>query len=127
MRTPKTAIARNQRSGLEITSVETIPLSTRHATRSEIASLPRNTLGGICFDVAAAADLPLLHVLARPLGDFEVEVWQSAVPVEQFAAGGIRGARNAHVMFGTIATTEGDLGANARDMYDRIIRTARDN
>ena len=81
MRIPRTASARNQRSGLEITSTKTIPLSTRHATRSALA-LPRHTLGGICFDVATAADLPLLHVLARPLGDCEAEVWESSTPVE---------------------------------------------
>src|SRR4051812_17657014 len=116
MSMPKIATARNQRSGLEITSVETIPLSTRHATRSEIASLPRTTLGGICFDVAAAADLPLLHVNARPLGPAEAEVWESQETAETFAADGIRGARNSQILFGTIARPSGDLGTNARDM-----------
>jgi chorismate lyase/3-hydroxybenzoate synthase len=84
-------------------------------------------LGGICFDVAAAADLPLLHVLARPLDRFEVEVWESASPVEPFASGPIYGARNEHILFGTISAPEGDLATNARDMYRAIIREARDN
>jgi chorismate lyase/3-hydroxybenzoate synthase len=127
MRIPKTASARNQRSGLEITSTETIPLSTRHATRAEIASLPRHILGGICFDVAAAADLPLLHVLARPLGSCEAEVWDSATAVETFASGAIYGARNEQILFGTISAPQGDLAANAREMYRAIIRLVREN
>ena len=127
MRTPKTAIARNQRTDFEITPVETIPLSTRHATRSEIVSLPRHTLGGICFDVAADADLPLLHVIARPLGSFEAEVWDSPLPVETFASDGIYGARNEHVLYGTIAVSDGDLAANARTMYRSIIQLARES
>ena len=127
MRTPKTASPMNQRSGLEITSVETIPLSTRHATRSDVASLHPHILGGICFDVAAAADLPLLHVTARPLDEAEAEVWESVAPVQMFARGGIRGAHNGHVMYGTIAIAEGDLERNARRMYGEIIEAVRES
>ena len=112
---------------MEITSVDSVPLSTRHATRSDIISLPHQTLGGICFDIASAADLPLLHVNARPLGEAEAELWESPEPVETFASAAIRGARNSHVLYGTIATPAGDLGANAREMYREIIRVAREN
>jgi len=118
-------MTRNQRSGLEITSAETIPLSVRHATRAGVASLPRGILGGICFDVAADAAHPLLHVTARPLGDHEVEVWESAVPATAFARGAVRGAHNGEVMFGTIATPGGDLESTARSLYTDIIEVAR--
>lgn len=127
MSTPKTAIARNHKTDFEITPVDSVPLSTRHATPSEIASLPGYTLGGICFDVAAAADLPLLHVVAQPLGESAAEVWESELPVETFASGAIYGAHNEHVLFGTIAMPSGDLGANARDMYRQIVRVARES
>lgn len=54
-------------------------------------------------------------------------MWDSASPVETFASGAIYGARNEHVLFGTISAPEGDLATNARDMYRAIIRVAQDN
>ena len=118
-------MAINQRSGLEITSNETIPLSARHAARLDVASLPHGILGGICYDVAADADRPLLHVTAQPLGDLDMELWESPVPAVAFARGSIRGAHNGEVMFGAAAAPDGELESSAQRLYTDIIETAR--
>ena len=76
--------------------------------------------------MAAAADLPLLHVNAQPLDVFEAEVWESNGPVQPFVRRGLRGAHNDHVLYGTIAMPDGDLARNARTMYAEIIDTVRD-
>ncbi|HEX9608539.1 MAG TPA: hypothetical protein VF962_15025, partial [Gemmatimonadaceae bacterium] len=119
-------MAINQRSGLEITSLETIPLSPRHAARRDVASL-HGILGGICFDVAADAEQPLLHVTAQPLGDLDMELWESPVPAVAFARGSIRGAHNGEVMFGAVAAPEAQLESSARALYTDIIDTARES
>ena len=111
---------------MESTSVDSVPLSTRHASRSDVISLPRHILGGICYDVAAAADLPLLHVMARPLADAEAEVWESDVKTTPFVRGGIRGAQNGQIVYGSISMREGDLAANSRAMYNEIIDAVRE-
>ncbi|MGZ7078618.1 MAG: chorismate transformation enzyme, FkbO/Hyg5 family [Thermoanaerobaculia bacterium] len=120
-------MAINQRTGLEITAIETLPLSARHAARRDVASLPRSILGGICFDVAADANQPLLHVTAQPLGDLDMELWESPVPTIAFARGRVRGAHNGEVMFGAVAAPDLDLEPGARQLYTDIIETARES
>jgi chorismate lyase/3-hydroxybenzoate synthase len=111
---------------LEITSSETIPLSARHTTRLAIASLPQNILGGICFDVAADATRPLLHVTASAVGDHVGEVWESASPTTPIARRSVRGAHNGEVMFGFLSSPAAELESAARAMYDEVIQTARE-
>ena len=72
---------------------------------------------------AALAASPSVWVDMPAVGSEGVcEVWRSALPVEPVERAGLRGARNAHVVFGCLQLREDDEGieAAARIAYDRV-------